>query len=341
MMPLLLLLITLALPGQLWGQLVRGRVVDGAGAPLGHALVQVRGDSITFSAQVVTTASGNFAIAVPEPGRYTVRLAAIGFEPRAIPAFDTPIGGRRLEDLVMTRAVLTLQDIEVVASFTRCGSGGGGGEVLGRLLDAARTSLEVMSATLNQRGSGFRVSAISRRAVATRADSLIVADTATGTIVAWPIQSIDPDSIARVGFAVLQPLRPDAGREWYGPDLRVLFSEWFLASHCFLVDGAASTDELIALTFAPSARRDGIVDVEGVLWIERGSLALRRMTFVHRDLPRGLPAGSAGGEMHFAILPSGAWMPVEWRLFAPIEDGDDRARGVAERIGRLVAIPER
>ncbi len=330
------LLLALSLPGLLPGQQVRGRVVGGDDHhPLSRALVELRQPSTGFSARTVTTPSGAFVIQAPAIGRYTLRVAAIGYSPQQLPLFDVQ-GDVRLVDVAMQPAVVTLRDLQVLGDAGKCGSLGGESSVLTRLLDGARTSLDVMAATLEGSG-GFRIEAVHRTALAGRGDSIITADTTRGAMVAWPIQAVDPDSLRRVGFMAEGLVNFQQGRVWYGPDVSVLSADWFLQSHCFHLATGPQDSTGIRLVFEP-AKKGKLVDIAGTMLLDPKTLALKRLTFEHRNLPDHLRNGVAGGELTFAPLPSGLWLPMTWRIFAPIQsDRTGRAMGIDERDGRLLS----
>lgn len=72
------LLILLALPGQLSGQVVRGQLLNGeTGLPLEGAMMILQEDS-REAAMFLTNAAGRFMIRAPGPGSYTVRADRIG-----------------------------------------------------------------------------------------------------------------------------------------------------------------------------------------------------------------------------------------------------------------------
>ncbi len=332
------LLALLGLPGLLNGQLVRGRVVGGDDSlPISRALVELHPTGGGAAARAVTSPSGTFAIIAPSAGRYTLRVAAIGYSPINRPAFDVPAEGLRLGDITMQSAAVTLADLQVFGSEGACRAIGAGGPVLGRLLEGARTSLSVMEASL--KGSeGFRIEAIHRTALAGRFDSVITADTVRGLPVSWPISAVDPDSIRKVGFMADGIDGFQDSRVWYGPDVSVLSADWFLESHCFALEPDRGDTTTITLRFEP-AGKGKLVDIAGTLVLDRASLALKELTFQHRNMPGGLRNGLAGGEMRFAPLPSGLWLPTWWRIFAPAQlGGRGRAIGIDERQGRLIGV---
>ena len=334
-----LLMVALVAPGLLPAQMVRGRVLEGGDdTPVPRAIVELRHGNGVVATRGLTGPTGAFAINAPAAGRYTIRVAAIGYSPHLAPPFDVPATGVTYGDIRLTRVAVTLTELQVL-STSRCGTGGAGSPVLARLLDAARTSLEVMGGSIAAGGDGFRVELVRRKALATRRDSVITADTTTAALMRWPIESVRPDSIQWLGFMVPgEHVNGDGGNLWFGPDVRVLFAEWFLESHCFRVVPRRADSSAITIVFDPVAER-GRVDIGGTMVLDPHTLALRRLTFEHRNLPRPFRVGMAGGELRFAELPSGTWLPVSWRLFAPIvSETTGGTLGIEQLAGRVLGI---
>ncbi|MEO6877830.1 MAG: carboxypeptidase-like regulatory domain-containing protein, partial [Gemmatimonadaceae bacterium] len=125
-------------------------------------------------------------------------------------------------------------------------------------------------------------------------------------------------------FAEEGYMREEVGgaRTYYAPDDNVMLDPAFAGTHCMRVvqgDGAKKND--IGLSFEPvrDQRRDTLVDLAGVLWIDRGTNVLRSVEFHYVGLE---PAGRAsGGEIFFSTMPNGAPMIDHWMLrFAVIVD---------------------
>ena len=329
---LLALLLALLAPTLVGAQVVRGRAVSAeTGAPIPRAIVELRRGE--WSARTTTSASGAFTLAADGPGRYTLRVAAIGFSPSTLDRLVVPAGTLDAGDVMLSRVAFTLPELRVDAP-SACQVSPGSGTVLGQVLDGARTALQVMEAGL---GDGeYRVERVVRRAVRGRRDSLITADTTRGQFAGWPIRAVAPDSLREFGFAVELPAYAGGGRRWFGPDVGALFADWFLGSHCFSLEPDRGDDAPIRLRFEP-ATAGRAIDVAGVFELDRETLALRHFRFEHRNLPRGFLPGVAGGEMAFAVLPSGAWLPVRWVIRAPIENTEGRVAGELRQEGRVIS----
>lgn len=328
------LLLLLFLPVALTAQTVRGRVVNDAesSAPIARAIVELSQGS--WSRRTLTSPSGTFAIEGNGPGAYNLRVAAIGFAPTTRTRLVLASAPLELGDIRLAPQVFTLDEIDVQGSAS-CKAGSNGTTVLGRMLDGARTSLEVMEATLATMQGGFQVERITRRAVAARRDSLVTADTLMSTFAAWPIASVGVDSLERFGFS-MEGLRDGSiGRTWFGPDVAVLFSDWFLGNHCFTVEVPKSKDDPIVVKYEP-ATKSRMADIGGKLTLDPTTLALTSLSFEHRNLPDRMRDGLAGGELVFAQLPSGLWLPMRWSIHAPIQTTRGAVAGSSSRSGEVV-----
>ncbi|HET9066302.1 MAG TPA: carboxypeptidase regulatory-like domain-containing protein, partial [Gemmatimonadales bacterium] len=328
------MLLALFLPAALTAQTVRGRVVSDAESPtpIARAIVELTQGS--WSRRTLTTASGSFSLEGNGPGAYNLRVAAIGFTPTTRTRLVLGSDPLELGDFRLAPRVITLEEIDVQGNSS-CKAGPNSTSVLGRLLDGARTSLEVMEATLPTMQGGFKVERVTRRAVAARRDSFVTADTLISTFSAWPIASVGLDSLERFGFSMDGLSDGSAGRTWFGPDVAVLFSDWFLAGHCFMVMAPKAKDQPIVITYEPATKR-GMVDIGGELTLDPATLALTALTFEHRNLPNRMRNGVAGGELEFAQLPSGLWLPMRWSIRAPIQTTRGEVAGSSSQSGAVV-----
>ncbi|MEO8480175.1 MAG: carboxypeptidase regulatory-like domain-containing protein, partial [Gemmatimonadota bacterium] len=330
------LLLMLFLPAALSAQSVRGRVVNDAEspAPIARAIVELSQGS--WSRRTLTGATGTYQIAGNGPGVYSFRVAAIGFAPTTRTRILLASEPLDLGDIRLAAHVITLADIDVQANSS-CKASPGSGTVLGRLLDGARTSLQVMEGTLPTLEGGFRVERITRRALPGRRDSLVSADTSTSIFTVWPIASVGVDSLERFGFSMDGLADGSDGRTWFGPDVAVLFSDWFLGTHCFTVKDRKGEGAPVVVTFEP-AGKSGMVDIGGDFTLDPTTLALTRLTFEHRNLPNRMRNGVAGGDLQFAQLPSGLWLPMKWSIRAPIQTTRGAVAGSSSQAGQVVGF---
>ena len=326
-------------PVGLSAQSVQGRVLSaGDEAPVAGALVQLLDSAGTTVARAATTASGGFAIGAPGPGAYRVVVRQIGQAAWRSDVIGIQTGATHPLTIRLAPQPYTLPPITVAARRERCDIRADDDDLLGRLLDAAGTALGVAEAAAESREIGFSTDTWLKRL---RPDLSPEDSTATDQpgLLRWPIESAHPDSLRRWGF-VHGEHGVEAGPVYYGPDARVLFSDWFLSSHCFEADSVGR--EQVEVRFAPEQRGKG-TGVVGRLRIDRASLELRTFPFEYVGLPGWVPKGVAGGEVELRRLTSGAWVPFAWWLRAPVPyrpAGRTRLRlhGWLETGGRVTAV---
>jgi hypothetical protein len=306
------------LPGTLVGQTVRGHVLDPSHAPIVGALVELRDLGGKPLQTMLTSPSGAFQLSVPAPGRYVYRVAAIGYQPRLAAAVDVPAAGVVLPDIVLDRLVVRLPDLVAAGRGRYCGTSGLTEGAFARLLEGAHTALQIIETAVNTHRVGFQVTIISTRTVYGAINNFEVADTTVEPLTSWPVQSIDPDTLHVVGFSRLLEPGNESTRWYYGPDPRVLFSGWFLETHCFTLDkpNRKRATDTLHLRFAP-ARKSALVDVGGELVLDAHDLSLLEFSFELKNLPNWMPEGAAGGDMQFSRLGSGLWITKSWAMWAP------------------------
>ncbi|HUR94083.1 MAG TPA: carboxypeptidase-like regulatory domain-containing protein [Gemmatimonadales bacterium] len=312
----------LVAPSASFGQTVQGRVLHlGPDTPVPGALVALVDAAGRDVARAVSSASGGFTLAAAQPGRYHVTVRQIGWRPWESPAFELAAGTAHPLVLRIDAEPYALPTITVEAKRPRCGIRLGDDELVSRLLEVAQTALALAQATADQGTLGFS----SEWYLARYTPDFQVTDSSSsgvGRLASWPIQSAPPDTLARWGFVrtdgegqAWTDVGADRGPVYFGLDARTLFSDWFLASHCFRLEDSAL--EELRVAFAPERRSDR-VDVAGMLVLDRASLELRRIGFEYVNLPRWIPRAVAGGEVRLRRLRSGAWVPYAWRVRAPV-----------------------
>jgi hypothetical protein len=285
-------------------------------------------------------------LAAASAGRYHILIRRIGQHPWRSPSFTLAAGATYPVTFRVDARPYQLPALTVEARRSRCGARPGESGVLGALLEAAEVALQLARATSDERRMAFSTATYLKE-LAPDLRVLDSAGTGVTSLARWPIESADPDSLRAWGF-VREPPRPDRatsaeqepGPIYYGPDARVLFSDWFLASHCFRVEEEEAG--VLEVRFAPE-RRGERAAIEGRLFIDRGSMELRRLEFEYVGLPRWVPKGKAGGLVELRRQREGAWVPREWRLRAPQavrSRGSSRMRlkGWLETGGRVTAV---
>lgn len=332
---------------QLLGRAVR----DVDGTPLLEALIVLLDDRGQERARTVTSPTGGFELRAPGPGRYRIRVQRIGQRGWDTPTFNLAVDQISRPTFRVPDRPFELQELSSSARRPNCAVTLGDASLGANLLEAAQTALALAEAEMAKGGRSYATESYHRTVpvVGPPEDSLALQGKLTG----WPIQSADLDSLRVTGFVrgdwpAPSPMneRPEGGPTYFGPDARVLFTDWFLGSHCISVESRTerSGDDGTAIVarFKPAKGTPKKAGLQGSLEFDR-ALGLRSLSFEFAARPRWAPAGSAGGEIRFARLPDGAWLPVEWTMRAPIPrvvDGGYRYRffGTVEVGGRVTAV---
>ncbi len=291
--------------------------------------------------------SGAFRFLSLAEGSYRINVLRIGFGPwysdQIVLGPTSPSAELRLQ---LTNEPLSLTDDIVFRSGGSCRTLEGGAEVTALLIEEARKTFALTEETMYGHNLRFRSSTWSRM---TDARGMVVEEgTREDQLWDWPIESAPLDTLTRWGF-----VRPASdlerasglGPRYYGPDGSVLFSDWFLGSHCFslikLPDGLGE----IGLAFEPLEAINH-PDIAGELWWDPESLALQRIYFHYVGLPDWMPAGSAGGRLDFFRLPEGGWIVSHWEMKVPIErrnlgSGRSTVDGYLSTGGRVTEVTTR
>ncbi len=311
---LLLAATTVAGPA-LSAQAVHGRLTTSSSdEPLAGALVVLLDGNGAEVARSATTPSGGFALRAPAAGRYHVVVRQIGQQPWRSQPFVLADGVDHALDVRIEPEPYVLPPVTVSARRARCDVTLDDDDLLGRLLDAASTALGIAQESAETGSYGFSTETYLKR-LSTELALVESTSTHLPRLTRWPIESADPDSLRVWGFAHTPAHQALTGPTYYGPDARVLFSEWFLGSHCF--EAEADGDRVVEVRFEPE-RRGQRVGLEGRLVIDRASLELKLMAFEYVNLPRWVPDNQAGGQLELRRLGAGAWVPVAWYLRAPV-----------------------
>jgi hypothetical protein len=331
-------------------QQVLGRAVrEIDGSPLEEALIVMLDETGHESARAVTTPSGGFDLQ-PPAGRYHLRVQRIGQHGWETPSFDLAAGQTYKPTLRVPDRPFELEELSASVARPNCAVTLGDASLGARLLEAAQTALALAEAGITKAQRSYATESY-RRTVPVEdppKDSVIV----TGRLVGWPIQSADPDSLRLKGFVQGDWPAPspfskgEIGPTYYGPDARVLFTDWFLRSHCIWVESQSAKfadGARIVARFKPAKGTRKAAALQGSLEFDRATLALRFLSFQFAGAPNWAPAESAAGEIRFAQLPDGAWLPINWKMRVPIpalaaNELRYRFFGVFEVGGRVTAI---
>ncbi len=323
---------------------VRGRVVlpDSVTPAVGIVITAI-GANGDRSASTLSTATGNYVLRLPGAGRYDLRVLQIGYRPTVVTGIDVAADSFTERNVVLERLPVAIAGM-TIRDRADCNLRGRDAETFLRLWEQARGALT--AAQLNESSGALNVH-LAR--VDGRVDAMrYYAPDKVGS----PVPEIDSssfrewiadrlfaatptDTIEHAGYVRRLP----SGTAVYAaPSADVLLADSFLRSHCFgVVRAPPGHDDWIGIAFTPRMVRDGVVDVAGVLFLDRSTAELRRLEFTYANLPqeshqlctverdanriicqsfteKGLNKFGMGGDADFVRLASGEWLVVRWTI---------------------------
>lgn len=327
------------------GQVVRGTVTEeGTGAPLSGVLVtlerlpDVGGGAPSLVLSVLSNRLGEFSARAPSPGRYQLTLKRIGVQRFTTLPFELGAGEPKEVDVALAPAVPHALPQVTVTTADACDRRGSQPARVAALWDEARTALTATQISLRERLFEAWVTRYVRQLDPGNLRILSESRSGTQGLVDRPFASMSGEELAERGF--WHQIDRDT-TAFYAPDADVLLSNAFLATHCFTAVGpTGGPRSAVGLAFQPRRGRT-VGDVEGTLWLDARTFELQRVEFLYTRLP-AVPGGPRlGGEVHFARLPSGAWVVRRWFVRMPHYAQIIQARRQGEARGRLTATLHR
>ena len=363
--------ISCALARPALGQSLRGRVVraDSATAVPG-VLVTALDSTGAPVATALSAPSGDYFIRLPGPGRYQLRALHIGFRPTVVAAVDVPSSGSLTRDVVLAELPVAIAGMDV-REKDECGMSREETVIFVPLWGQARGALAATTLADKSGALDVRVVTVPGHIDAVRYNP----DPLAGPYIRAPhleedtaragerisdrvFASTAAESLLAAGY-VRQ--RAQGGFTFDAPSADLLLSDGFAARHCFGLTGAPRGHTgWIGITFAPRANRDSLIDIRGVLWLDRASAELRRLEFDYTNLPPGkfklcdpeppraqfrelasapicdsLSASDRlglGGDADFVRLPTGEWLVARWSIRSSPDAQKYRISGIRERI---------
>jgi hypothetical protein len=303
-------------------QRVTGAVRDSiTNTPVGGVVVWLSDSTGAAVARSIGDATGSFNI-LRARGANRMHLVRIGYRPRdlPLPAGDTAVV-IRLEAIPTSLATVTASDHRVCP--------GDRGSLEGfELWEQARAAL--LASVVAREAYPPRIRLISfertREPVFNRVKheetsmkELLVERSYVAGRPAW--------AFAYRGYMSEE----GAGdRVYYAPDNETLLDPSFAGTHCLqMARRDKHHPDQIGIAFEPvdDPERDTLVDVSGVLWLDRRTPALRSLEFRYTNLEP--EARESGGEIFFRVMPNGASMIERWMIHTTLlaVDVDPRDNG--------------
>ena len=332
--------IALGTAGRVDAQTLRGQVLeDGTDTAIAGALVLLISPDGAEEASTVSGGTGAYAIRVPSPGEWSLRVERIGFASSTVGPFRLATGADRTVPLVVSSVPVALPTITVESEKGGiCRLDPVEGETVWRLWDEARKALRVSEII---EGDIVFYTEILERFVDPFDTTIGREHTDFITAVGQsPFGVSSAEDLQERGF-----VRDSVGGQlaFYGPDATVLLSDTFQESHCF--HAVRGNDGLVGLAFEP-AQAPVKPDIRGTLWIDGETSELRSIDFEYDGLrdTRALGIGpEANGLVAYDRIENGGWIVRMWRIRIPVDSANLGGRTYKiyrERSGRVTDTRE-
>jgi len=296
-----------------YSQTLMGRVTRG-NTPVVGALVLVVDASGRTVARSASRDLGEYSVTAA-PGTYRVQVLQIGWRPTIAGPFTLTAGAVTRANIDATGARILLDPI-IVTDRSECRVQPDSAAAAFVLWDEARkaliaasmTSAEPLSMTLKRSEQE-----LDRDGTHVNWDSTSTRNGAT----LRPFVSLPPERLAREGYMTTDP---QLNKTYWGPDADVLLSESFISSHCIrMIRPSATGDsaQLIGVGFSPASKRKNIVDIEGVLWLDRSTSELRTMDYHYVNTSQIVERSQPGGHLSFLRILGGRWVVEQWSIRVP------------------------
>jgi hypothetical protein len=298
------------LPTIVFGQAIRGIVVDQTDSPVAGVVMQLLDSASNVAGRALSNERGEFRLATARAGTYRVRTTRIGYRPTMSGAVVLPAGGEVAQRLVLTGIRFLLDTMRVVSQNV-CRAFTDSGAATYAVWDQIRTALTSVQLTGNGRNIAATTVAYERTLDSDGRRVRQQSSTVHSDYVKQPWLTISPDSLHRVGFVVTDR---DNSTIYYAPGLDALLSNIFIEDHCFRL---TSDKRRVGIVFEPTPDRRRIAELRGTLWLDRASSELRSMEFRYANVSPE-QEGEAGGSMEFARMTNGAWAISRWNIRMPV-----------------------
>jgi len=292
---------------------VRGVATDSASAaPVPGAVITILSATGATLARTVSDSRGQFTVTVAGDGVPThARVLRIGFRPRDLDlaaVTDSPLR------VAMVRLPPLLDAVRVTDRELCPNSSDRGGAfalweqvragLLGTIVAReANPALATMLTYERREDAGDHI--VERQTVLVR----------SGNTTRPFIAAASAKQFADAGFMA----RDTSGETLFAPDADVLLDEAFAATHCFHMQGAdVAHPGQVGLAFTPARRRDGVVDVAGVVWIDAVAPSLRALEFRHTGFGQLYDRTPPGGHIEFRTAANGLSFIDRWWIDIPI-----------------------
>ncbi len=296
-------------PALLCAQRLEGIVTLPNGSSVAGVVITARSAAGDVLGRSVTRETGRYQLFLSASGPVRIEAKRVGYESELLG--ERSIGANETQTLnaQLSAPRLTLPEQPPRGSAT-CGQGRSARFAL-QAFEEIRTALAAAQYRIGRQDTRARFATTQYRVAKTSDDTLRVAlRRITGPLPA-PFPPADTTRLEADGFFATV----GGNRTFFAPDLEVLQTDWFLATHCIRVRRIVA-DSLI-LEVSPLRQRRARVDVAGEFVLDWPTLALHEFRFRYVDLPDAERESGAGGAIRFARTPNGGWLAAEWRQRTP------------------------
>ena len=299
---------------------VRGRVTmpDGVTRASG-VIVEATGGSAP--ARALSNQRGEFAIAVPGAGTYTLRALRVGFKPTPGPTVTVAEHQAVEVEIRLNGEAVSLAAV-TVRGEDACRMAPDSGALVARAWEEARKAILASGLTATDAPLVAQWIEYSRTLDPTGRIVRAQRVRTTTSPTTHAFRSVPAESLATRGYVTL-----DSGATtFHAPDGDALLSNAFAATHCFqLAPVARGADSLVGVSFRPAQDRREARDIEGTFWLDRRSAELRWLEYRYTNLPPAADRAEPGGRVEFLRLGNGGWLIGKWSIRMP-----ELARGQQE-----------
>jgi hypothetical protein len=262
----------------------------------------------------LTDAQGEFALALPRAGSYSLSAKRIGVARFLAPVFQLRAGETKRFDITLEPLGMRLPNVAVSVT-NLCLPRQDQLKTFVALWDEARTALIASELSAEDSRINGWLSQYQRSLEPTTLRILQDQRSVAEGFYDRPVRSISGDSLAKVGYWRKQ----DADTMvFYGPDAEALLSDAFQYGHCFeVVQGRDDRRGLIGLNFRPRVVRNA-GGINGTIWLDGLNFELRFVEFRYTNLITFPRSPHLGGEVHFHRHDTGAWLVRRWFIRMPV-----------------------
>lgn len=317
-------------------QELRGTVLqlDGATPASGVVVLLLRasGDSTgAIVARVTTGERGLFTLKAPVVTPVLLRFLRIGQQPTTDGPYTLSAGETRELRITLPNTPVSIAAVNVRAN-TACQVRPDGASVVAQLYEEARKALLASASTVSGSTTVAQFTQYVRRQDDRGRLTMPTTRSTSTRPTSKPFVSRGVALLEQSGYV----LTDNAGVTYFAPDAEVLLSDRFLATHCLqLVDGTGDRTALVGVGFRPVGRRPNIVDVEGVMWLDRATTMLQRIEFTYDPQSAAESRAGVGGQVEFTRLPNGFWFVNRWNIRMPRKVVRQQVRMDGVRLGAV------